>query len=75
MAFPHPKSGENNYGKEEKPNRGGVVGNFFKRTVDVTQYRDTKYEVNPTKDRTFGGVVHDERVSQFFSGDRFIDRG
>ena len=59
MTFPHPKSRKDKSRKKEKPNRGGVVGNFFKRTVDVTEDRNAEAEVNPAKDRAFGGVMHD----------------
>src|SRR5258705_1629411 len=58
MAFPHPKSRKDHYRKEDKPNSGGVVWNFFKRTINVTDYRNANDDVNPAKNRTFGGIIH-----------------
>ncbi len=49
VAFPHPQSREDHYWKEEKPSCGGVVWEFFKRTIEVTEYRNGKDEVNPAK--------------------------
>src|SRR6266852_2296674 len=59
MAFPHPKSRKDNYRNEDKPNSGGVVGNFFKRTINITEYRNAKDDVNPAKNRQLGGIFHD----------------
>ena len=59
MAFPHPKSRKDEYRKEDKPNRGGVVWNFFKRTINIAEDRNAKDDVNPAKNRTFGVLVHD----------------
>jgi len=58
MAVPHPKSRKDNYRKEDKPNSGGVVWKFFKRTINVTEYRNAKDNVNPAQSRTFGGIIH-----------------
>jgi hypothetical protein len=58
MAFPHPKSRKDNCRKEDKPNSGGVIRNFFERTINVTDYRNPKDDVNPAKNRTFGGIIH-----------------
>ena len=35
-----------------KTNRvaGGIVWNFVKRTINITEYRNTKDDVNPAKD-------------------------
>ena len=55
MAFPHPKSRKHNYRNEEKPNSGGVVWDFFKRTINIAEYRNAKDNVNPAKNRTLGG--------------------
>jgi hypothetical protein len=45
------------------------VGNFFKRTVDITEYRDAENEVNRAQNRAFGGIVHDGgRVSGWVFG-------
>jgi hypothetical protein len=59
MAFPHPKSRKDEYWNEHKPDSGGVVRDFFKRTVHITGYRNGKDDVNPAKHRTFGGIFHD----------------
>src|SRR5580700_9336752 len=40
MAFPHPQSRNGHYGKKDKPSSGGVGGKFFKRTIDITEYRN-----------------------------------
>jgi len=58
MAFPHPKPRQENYWKEDKPNRGGIVWNLFKRTLNITDDRNAKDDVNPAKNRTFGGLTH-----------------
>ena len=58
MAFPHPKSRKDNYRNKDKPNSGSVVWNFFKRTTNITEYRNAKDNVNTAKNRTFGGVIH-----------------
>ena len=59
MAFPHPQSRKDHHRKEDKPSCGGVVRKSFKRTIDITDYRNAKDDVIPTKNRTFGGVIHD----------------
>ena len=46
MAFPHPKSRKDNYRKEDKPNNRGVLWNFFKRTTNITEYRNAKDDVH-----------------------------
>jgi hypothetical protein len=58
MAFPHPKSRKDKYRNEDKPSSGGVVWNFFKRTINITEYRNAKNEVNRTNNRTFRGITH-----------------
>ena len=50
MALPHPKSGEDKEGKENKPDRGGVIRNLVKRTVNVAKDRNAEDDVNPTED-------------------------
>jgi hypothetical protein len=42
----------------DKPNHGGVVWKFCKRTINITDYRNAKDEVNPAKNRTFGGITN-----------------
>src|SRR6266487_2001484 len=59
MAFPHPKSRKEHYRNDDKPNTGGVLWNFFKRTINITEYRNATDDVNPAKNRTFGGLFHD----------------
>ena len=59
MAFPHPKSRKDNCRNGDKLNNGCVVWDFFKWTINITDYRDAKDEVNPAKNRTFGGIIHD----------------
>jgi hypothetical protein len=49
IAFPHPKSRKDNYNKEDKPNHGGVVWKFFKRAINITDYRNAKDDVNQRK--------------------------
>src|SRR6266487_2497928 len=59
MAFPHPQSRKDNYRHEDKPSSGRVVWDLFKRTINITEYRNAKDNVNPANDRTFGGLFHD----------------
>ena len=59
MAFPHPQSRKDNYRNGDKPNNGGVVWNFLKRTINITDYRNGTDDMNPAKNRTFDGVIHD----------------
>jgi hypothetical protein len=59
MAFPHPQSRKDHYRKEDKPGCGGIVGEFFKRTINITEYRNTQDDVNPAKNPAFGTLVHD----------------
>jgi hypothetical protein len=59
MGFPHPKPRKEKYRKEDIPNSGGVVGNFLKRTVNITNDRDAKDDVNPAKNRSFCTWAHD----------------
>src|SRR5438876_4896538 len=58
MAFPHPQSRKDHYRKEDKPSCGGIVWKSFKRTIDITEYRNGKDDVNPAKNRTLGGIIH-----------------
>ena len=66
MALPHPKSRKNHYWKEDKPNSRSVVWNLFKRTVNVTDYRNGNDDVNPANNRTFSGFFHDWVVNLFY---------
>ena len=65
MAFPHPKSRKDNYRNGDKPNNGGVIWNFFKRTINITEYRNAKEDVDRAKNRTFGGIFHDWLLTPF----------
>jgi hypothetical protein len=68
MAFPHPQSRKDKYRKEDKPNSGGVIWHFFKRTINITEYRNAEDEVNPAKNRTFDALVHDVVMYDFLCG-------
>ena len=59
MAFPHPQSREDHHRNEDKASSGGVVWNFVKRTVDISEYRNAKDQVNPAKNRTRDALAHD----------------
>jgi hypothetical protein len=59
MPFPHPQSRKDHSRKEDIPSWGGIVWEFFKRTINITEYRNTKDDVNPAKNRTLGGIFHD----------------
>src|SRR5882724_9554769 len=58
MAFPHPQPRKDHYRKEDKASCGGIAWKFFKRTINITEYRNAKDEVNPAKNRTLGGSLH-----------------
>lgn len=58
MAFPHPKARKDKYRKEDKSNSGGVFGNFFERTINVTEDRNAEDEVNGAKNGTFDALAH-----------------
>ena len=59
MAFPHPKSRSDHYGNNDKPNTAGVLWNFFKRTVNITEYRNAKNDGNPaTIDRLVASFMN-----------------
>jgi hypothetical protein len=59
MAFPHPKPRKEHYRKEHKPSSGGVIWNFFKRTINITDYRNAADDVNPTKNPMACDILHD----------------
>src|SRR5712692_7833196 len=59
MAFPHPKSRNGKYGNEHKSSSGGVVRNFFKRTINIAEYRYAEDDVNRAKNPTFCALAHD----------------
>jgi hypothetical protein len=59
MAFPHPKSRKDKCRNEDKPNSGGVRWNVFKRTINITEYRNAEDDVNPAKNRTCDALAYD----------------
>jgi len=59
MAFPHPQSRKDHYREEDKPSWRRVVRKFFKRTINITEYRNAKDDVNAAENRTLGGFLHD----------------
>src|ERR1700733_7213751 len=52
MAFPHPKSRDDNYRNEDLPNSRGVLGDFLERTIDISEDREAESDVNPAKDQS-----------------------
>lgn len=58
MAFPHPKARNHNYGQEDKPRSRGVLRKLFKGTVNITNNRNPKDDVDTAKDGTLGVVIH-----------------
>src|SRR5581483_7233823 len=50
VAFPHPQPRKHHPGKEDKPSCGRVVGQFFKRTVNISKDRNGEHNVNPADD-------------------------
>ena len=62
MAFSHPQSRKEHYRNDDKPNPVGVLRKFFKRTINITEYRNAKDDVNPAKNRTCDGTLHDQFV-------------
>jgi hypothetical protein len=70
LAFPHPQSRKDNYRKGDIPNNGGVIRNLFKRTVNITDYRNAKDDVNPAKNRTLSGIFHNWFVNSFIGRKR-----
>ena len=58
MAFPHPQSRKDYYRKEDIPSWPGIVWKFFKRTIDIAEYRNAKDDVNPAKNQTLSSTIH-----------------
>src|SRR4051812_17569299 len=52
MAFPHPQSGKDHNRNKDIPSEGRVLRKFFKRTINITEYRNAEDEVNPANNRT-----------------------
>jgi len=67
MAFPHPQSGKDPYWQEDKASSERIVWKFFKRIVDITEYRNAEEDVNPAKNPTFVGFLHDQFVPPMLS--------
>ena len=72
MTFSHPKSRKEKYRNGDKPNNGGVAWKFFKRTINIIDYRNAKDDVNPAKNRTFDGIIHDWFVNLFIDPARLV---
>jgi len=49
MALPHPKSRKDDYRKGNISNHRGVIGKFFIRTINITNYRNTEDDVDRAK--------------------------
>jgi hypothetical protein len=58
MALPHPQSRKNHYRKEYISSCGRIAWKFFKWTINITEYRNGKDDVNPAKNRTLGSTIH-----------------
>jgi len=65
MAFPHPQSRHDHYRDENKPSLRGIARKFFKRTIDIAEYRNAEDKVNPANNRGFGGIFHDDVLLPF----------
>ena len=74
MTFSHPKSRKEKYRNGDKPNNGGVAWKFFKRTTNIIDYRNAKDDVNPAKNRTFDGIIHDGCKSIYRSSSASLAR-
>jgi hypothetical protein len=58
MAFPHPKSRKDDHRNGDESNNGGEVWNGFKRTINITDDRKAKDDVNPARNRPIRGETH-----------------
>jgi hypothetical protein len=54
--FPHPQYRKEHYRNDHKPNAGGVLWKFFKRTINIAEYRNAKFDMNPAMKRV---LFHD----------------
>jgi hypothetical protein len=52
MAFPHPKSRDDDYRNEYLPNGRRVLRDFVEGTIDISEDRNAENEVNPAKDQS-----------------------
>src|SRR5213080_4163680 len=57
MAFPHPKSRKDKCRNEDKPSSGGIVRDFFKRTINMSRYVSVNYDVKSFKISAFSAMV------------------
>src|SRR5262249_4548172 len=71
MAFPHPQSRKNNHRKSDIPNDRGIIWKLFEGTINVTHYRNAEDDVNPAKNRTFGGFSHSSPFLREFAAHTF----
>ena len=58
MAFPHPQSRKDHDRNEDKSSPEGIVRKSLKRTIDIAEYRNSRDNVNPAKNRTCGSLTH-----------------
>src|SRR5580693_4417915 len=63
MAFPHQQSGKDHERKEDEPGRRCVLWKLFKRTVEISVYRNGDDDVNPAKNRTRRDICSHGQVS------------
>src|SRR5262249_47053989 len=71
MTFPHPQSRKHNCRKCDISNNGSIVWEFFKWTVNVADYRNSKDDVDRAKDRTFGSISHSIPFRREFAANIF----
>jgi|SRR6185369_3685966 len=64
MALPHPQSRKHHYRKEDKPDKWCVLWQVFKRTINITEYRNAKDDVNPAPNRALSGITDHSILSQ-----------
>src|SRR5205085_4869687 len=60
MTFPHPESGERQDWNGNKPDHRCVIRQLFKGAVNITDDRNAEHNVDPAKNRTFGGIIHNQ---------------
>src|SRR5258708_2408420 len=59
VAFPHPQARKEQNRKKDIPNSEGVIWSVRRRIINVTEHRNATDNVNPSIDRTIGGLFHD----------------
>src|SRR6478609_6275516 len=60
MPFPHPQSHQDKYRNKNKPSGGCILGNFFKRAVNITEDRNAEDDVAPAANRALSALGHDD---------------